>query len=57
MVKFNVEVKEILSRTVEIEAQNQDDAILLAKQKYDREEIVLDWDDFVCVEVIGEKGS
>lgn len=50
--KFKVEVQEVLSRIVEIEAKNVDDAILKVKKRYQNEEIVLDSDDFVSNEIV-----
>lgn len=52
MQRFNIEVKETLSRIIEIEANNLDDAILLIKKLYKNEEIVLDAFDYVETEYI-----
>ena len=45
--KFVVEVTETLQRQVEIEADNEQEALQKAKELYRDEEIVLDWQDFV----------
>ena len=45
--KFTVEVTETLQRQVEVEADNEQEALQKAKELYRDEEIVLDWTDFV----------
>lgn len=54
MPKFNVQVKEILRRVVEIEAETLEEAIDIAKDMYQNEEIVLDADDFAFVGITEE---
>lgn len=54
MPKFNVQVKEILRRVVEIEAETLEKAIDIAKDMYQNEEIVLDADDFAFVGITEE---
>ena len=49
MKTFEIEVKEILSRTIEVKANSEDEALTIVKQKYNDEEIVLDSSDFVDV--------
>ncbi|NDP28401.1 MAG: protein dpnD [Flavobacterium sp.] len=51
METFKIEVQEFLSRIVEIEAKNIDEAILRLKEMYNSEEIVLDNEDFVTSEI------
>jgi hypothetical protein len=51
METFKIEVQEFLSRIVEIEANNIDEAISTVKQMYQNEEIVLDSEDFVAIEI------
>ena len=46
MKAYKIEVKETLSRIVEIEANSSDEALLKIKELYKNEEIVLDADDF-----------
>lgn len=50
MPKFKIEVKETLSRIVEVEAKSEDDAMEIAQNQYNAEEIVLDYADFSEVE-------
>ena len=45
-MKYKVNIKEILSRTVEIEADSLEDANRKVNQLYDAEEIVLDFSDW-----------
>ena len=47
MKKYIIEITETLQRQVEIEADNADDAYLLAKEMYRNEEIVLDSEDYI----------
>lgn len=47
MKKYQIEVKEVLSRAIEVEAKNEDEAIEKVYEMYDNEEIVLDWHDLV----------
>jgi len=51
MITFKIEVQEFLSRIVEIEANNIDEAISRVKKMYQNEEIVLDNEDFVTTEI------
>ena len=52
MKKFDVEVLEILSRIITVEAEDELEARLLVDEMYRGEEIVLDADDFQSVEFI-----
>lgn len=54
MPKFNIQLKEILRRVVEIEAETLEEAIDIAKDMYQNEEIVLDADDFAFVGITEE---
>jgi len=45
-MKYKVNIKEILSRTVEIEADSLEDANRKVNELYDAEEIVLDFSDW-----------
>ncbi|MDR0933131.1 MAG: DpnD/PcfM family protein [Victivallales bacterium] len=47
MKAYNVEITETLQRTISIEAYSKMDALRIAKQLYDGENIVLDYSDFV----------
>ena len=46
MKKYSIEVLEILSRIVEVEASDEEDAIKQVRQKYRKCEIVLDDSDY-----------
>ena len=48
---FKIEIREFLSRIIEVEAENIDEAISKTKEIYQKEEIVLDSDDFVTSEI------
>lgn len=51
METFKIEIQEFLSRIIEVEAENIDEAISKTKENYQNEEIVLDNDDFVTTEI------
>lgn len=51
METFKIEVQEFLSRIIEIEAKNIDEAISKVKDMYQNEEIVLDSEDFVTSKI------
>ena len=44
-MKYNVTITEILKTTIEIEAKNGLNAIDIAKDKYNKEEVILTADD------------
>ncbi len=50
METYKIEIKETLSRIVKVKAKSVDDAVLMVKEMYEREEIVLSSDDFVMTE-------
>ena len=50
LMKYKVKIVETLSRIVEVDAKNADDAWGIVKNEYDNENIVLDSDDFDGVE-------
>lgn len=52
METFKIEVKETLSRIIEIEANSMDEAYLKVKEMYSIEEIVLDANDYVDTDFI-----
>ena len=56
MKKFRVEVNEILATFIEIEADSEEKAKDKVQEMYDKEEIVLDYNDFIeaNIEVIRE---
>lgn len=51
MPKFNIQVKEILRRVVEVEAKTLEEAINIVDDMWQNQEIVLDADDFAYVDI------
>jgi hypothetical protein len=51
MKKYSIEVLEVLSRVVEVEAVNEDDAIERVRQMYRKCKIVLDDSDYKVTEI------
>ena len=51
MTKYRIEVTEVLSRIVEIEAENEDDAVEIVRQMYRNCDLVLDTSDYVETEI------
>ena len=51
MTKYRIEVTEVLSRIVEIEADNEDDAVEMVRQMYRNCDLVLDASDYVETEI------
>jgi len=49
-MKYMVEITEILCRIVEVEADNEDDAIDKVQDEYSKENIVLDYHDYCDTE-------
>ncbi len=43
---FKIEIQELLSRSIDIEAENEKDALTRINEKYKNEEIVLDSFDY-----------
>lgn len=52
MNTYKIEIKEILSRVLEIEALTSEEAIDKVRTMYRTEKIVLDGDDYVGTEII-----
>lgn len=52
-MKYQVKIIETLSRIVEVDAQNSDEAWDKVKAQYDNEEIVLGSEDFDGYEIYG----
>lgn len=46
MKTYKIEIEEILTRVIEVEAENQEQAYDQVYEQYDNEEIVLDASDF-----------
>ena len=51
METFKIEIKEFLSRIIEIDAKNVDEAISKVKEMYLEEEVILSENDFVTYEI------
>lgn len=51
MENFEIEIKEVLSRIVSIQAESKESAIREVEEMYRKSEIVLDADDFVLKEI------
>jgi len=51
MKKYSIEVLEVLSRIVEVEASDEEDAIEWVRQMYRKCEIVLDDSDYKVTEI------
>jgi len=51
MMKYRVEITEILSRIVETDAESEDDAVEIVRQMYRNCDIVLDASDYVETEI------
>ena len=51
MTKYRIVVTEVLSRIVEMEAENEYDAIEMVRQMYRNCELVLDASDYVETEI------
>ena len=51
MTKYRIEVTEVLSRIVEIEAENEDDAVEMVRQMYRNCDLVLDASDYIETEI------
>ena len=51
MTTYKIEIQELLSRIIEIEAPSAEEAIDKVKERYRTEEIVLDSDDYVLTEI------
>ncbi|MGG7074464.1 DpnD/PcfM family protein [Campylobacter sp. 9BO] len=50
MREFEIQISEILVKTIKIKAKDQQEACMIAKKAYDGSEIVLDAGDFLSVE-------
>lgn len=46
-MKYNITIIELLEKTIEIEAENETNAIDIAKDKYNKEEVILTADDLL----------
>lgn len=50
-MNFKIEIKETLSRIIDIEADNEEDAIRKAREQYKNQKIVLDSSDYINTEI------
>ncbi len=50
MTKYRIEVTEVLSRIVETDAENEDDAVEMVRQMYRNCDLVMDASDYVETE-------
>ncbi|SPX84785.1 DpnD/PcfM family protein [Moraxella ovis] len=50
MQTYKIQLQETLSKIIEVQASNIDEAIRIVQESYQNEDIVLDWGDFVLVE-------
>ncbi|GIV27270.1 MAG: hypothetical protein KatS3mg027_1084 [Bacteroidia bacterium] len=51
MKTFKIEIKEVLSRIIEIKANSLDEAITKTREMYRNEEIILDSSDYVSTDI------
>lgn len=52
MSRYGINVKEILKRTVIVEAENIDEAIQKVKEAVENEELILEYDDYAYREIL-----
>jgi predicted GTPase len=50
-MEWNIEVEETLCRKVTVEAETLAEALEKVNREYKAERVVLDWSDFICVEI------
>lgn len=55
MTKYRIEVREVLSRIVETEAETEADAVEMVRQMYRNCELVLDASDYVETEISAKR--
>lgn len=55
MTKYRIDVKEVLSRTVETEAESEEEAVEMVWQMYRNCDIVLDASDYVETEISAKR--
>jgi len=59
-MEFKVNITEVLSRVIAVEADSKEEALIRVSDMYNSEEIVLDYSDFnddVKIEIICEKNE
>lgn len=57
MAKYKYEIIETLSRVVEVDADNETDALLEVRRQYHDCEIILDSDDYVSTDFLVWEGT
>lgn len=55
MTKYRIEITETLSRTIEMEADNEEAAVKIVRQMYSNSEIILDVSDYIETEISVER--
>ena len=50
-MNFRVEIKETLSRIIDIEAEKEEEAIRKVREQYKSQKIILDSDDYIDTEI------
>ena len=55
MKKYRIEVTEVLSRIIEMDAENEDEAVEMVRQMYRNCDLVLDASDYVETEISVKK--
>ena len=53
-VKFNIKVTEVLERNVEVYAMTAEEAVANVQERYDNEDIVLDYNDHISTDILPE---
>ena len=48
---YKIEIEEVLSKVVKIKANSLDEAIDIAQERYEKEEYVLDYNNFSSVDI------
>lgn len=51
METFKIEIQEFLSKIIEVDAVDKEEAILKVREMYQKEEIILDSEDYVSTEI------
>lgn len=51
MTKYRIEIMETLSRTIEMEAENEGNAVEIVRQMYRNCELILDASDYIKTEI------
>lgn len=49
--KYEIEIEETLSKVVEIEANSLEEALDIVQKRYEKEEYILDYNDYLVVDI------